>query len=285
MQFLVSGVFAGAEVQVYAGTTLIGTAVATGTTVTVTTNGTNALSDGTHSITAVQAFGGTSEPTDPLEITVDTTLPGTLTNQAPEEAQVGVAYTFDANSSEEGSVTYSLDNAPTGMTIDASTGEIAWTPTTEQAEPQSFDVLITDEAGNTRSLNQSVYVLGVIPAYPDEYTATEDQKLTISAADGVLKNDDQNSGTLTVAAIDTPDHGILTLGSDGSFEYTPYADFSGTDTFTYQATNTTSDESNIALVTITVEPANDAPVGVEDSYTVNEDSTLTKNRYLRRSRK
>ena len=275
LQFLVSGVTVGAQVQVYAGTTLIGTAVASSDTVTVTTNGTNTLADGAHSITALQTFGGSSDPTDPLEITVDTTVPGGLTNQVPDIAQVGVDYSFDANSSEEGSVVYSLDSAPSGMTINASTGQIDWTPSTEQAEPQSFDLVITDEAGNSLSLSQSVNVLGVIPAYPDEYTATEDVTLTIGAADGVLKNDDQNSGTLVVAAIDLPSHGSLTLGSDGSFEYRPNANFHGTDTFTYQATDTTGDESNVAQVTITVNSANDAPVGAADSYTVAEDSTLS----------
>ena len=143
-------------------------------------------------------------------------------------------------------------------------------------KPQSFDIVITDDAGNAISENYSVTVLGTIPAYPDEYSVVEDTTLTVDAADGVLKNDDTNSGTLTVATIDLPSHGNLTLNSNGSFTYTPYANFYGTDTFTYQATNSTSDESNVAQVTITVTPADDPPVGVADSYTVNEDTTLTK---------
>ena len=276
LQFQVSGVTVGATVQIFDGTTMIGSAVATAGTVTVTTNGTHTLTDGTHNITAVQALGGTSDPTSALEVTIDATPPSGLTNQVPDTAEVGVAFSFDASSSEEGDVAYSLANAPTGMTINASTGQIAWTPTSEQAEPQSFDIVITDEAGNSISQNHSLTVLGTIPAYPDEYTVVEDATLTVSTADGVLKNDDTNSGTLTVAPIDLPSHGNLTLNSDGSFSYTPHADFHGTDTFSYQATNTTSDESNVAEVTITVTPANDPPVGVADAYTVNEDTTLTK---------
>lgn len=276
MQFLVSGVAAGAEVQIYDGTTLIGSAVATSDTVTVTTDGTHTLSDGVHNITAVQALGGTSDPTDALEITIDTAAPSGLTNQMPETTQAGVAFSFDASSAEEGDITYSLSDAPTGMSIDASTGEISWTPTTGQAEPQSFDIILTDEAGNSLSESQTLTVLGAIPAYPDEYSVVEDTTLAVSAAEGVLSNDDTNSGTLTVATIDLPSHGNLTLSSDGSFTYTPHADFYGTDTFTYQATNTTSDESNVALVTITVTAANDPPVGTADNYTVSEDTTLTR---------
>ncbi len=35
--------------------------------------------------------------------------------------------------------------------------------------------------------------------------------------------------------VDTPQHGTLTLNADGSFSYTPDANFNGTDSFTYKA--------------------------------------------------
>ena len=54
------------------------------------------------------------------------------------------------------------------------------------------------------------------------------------------------------------------FNADGSFDYTPVADFNGTDTFTYVANDGTYD-SNVATVTITVHPVNDAPVAVDDS--------------------
>ncbi len=276
LRFLVTGVTAGADVQIYAGSTLIGSQVASGDTVTVTTDGSEVLNDGTYNITAVQVLGATTDPSDALVLTIDTAAPSELTNEAPETAQVGVAYSFDAESEEEGDVVYSLDDAPDGMSIEASTGEITWTPGSDQAVPQSFSIVLTDDAGNTTAEAVSITVLGSIPAYPDAYTVTEDSTLTVDAANGVLANDDTESGTLAVAVYDLPSHGTVTLGSNGSFTYTPTANFSGTDTFSYQATNTTGEESNVALVTITVVEANDAPIGVDDSYTLAEDTTLTK---------
>jgi len=65
----------------------------------------------------------------------------------------------------------------------------------------------------------------------------------------------------------------VTLYLDGSFTYTPYADFNGTDWFTYVA-NDGTDDSNVATVTITVNPVNDAPWGSDHSYSVDEDGTL-----------
>ncbi|MHB8897921.1 MAG: Ig-like domain-containing protein, partial [Thermoguttaceae bacterium] len=275
LQFQVSGVTAGAEVRLFDGTTLIGSQIATGATVTVTTDGTHPLSDGLRNITAVQVLGGTSAASSPLQVTVDATAP-TLTNEVPATVQAATTLSFDAASPEEGQIVYSLQNAPTGMTINASTGAIAWTPTVAQAQPHTFSIVLTDKAGNATTKSATVTVLGDIAAYPDQYSISEDGTLTIDAANGVLKNDSTQSGTLTVAIIDLPQHGTVTLSSSGAFTYTPAANYQGTDTFTYRATNTTSQQSNVAPVTITVNASNDAPTGVADTYTTTEDTTLTR---------
>lgn len=72
------------------------------------------------------------------------------------------------------------------------------------------------------------------------------------AAEGnVLDNDtDANGDPLTATLVEGPDDGQLTFGADGSFTYTPGASFSGTDTFTYYASDNHGDDSNIATVTI-----------------------------------
>ncbi|NLS97813.1 MAG: tandem-95 repeat protein [Planctomycetaceae bacterium] len=274
LQFLVTGVTVGAEVQIFADGTLIGSAVASTDEVTITTDGTYTLSDGVHGITAIQTLGGTSEASAALPIMIDTTPPAGLTNQAPDTAQVGVAYSFDADSPEEGAVSYSLVDAPAGMTVDAATGLIDWTPAGDQAVPQSFDVVLADAAGNATAQNVQLYVLGVIPAYPDEYTVDEDTTLTVDAAAGVLANDGTASGPLTVEVVEQPAHGDLVLNPDGSFTYTPDTNFHGVDRFTYKATNDADDESNVAQVTITVNAVNDVPVGAEDAYTMAEDTTF-----------
>ena len=55
------------------------------------------------------------------------------------------------------------------------------------------------------------------------------------------------------------------------------ANYNGTDSFTYKANDGTAD-SNVATVTITVTPVNDAPVAANDSYTTDEDTPLTVTR-------
>src|SRR5262249_54866093 len=70
-------------------------------------------------------------------------------------------------------------------------------------------------------------------------------------------------------------HGTITLNANGSFAYTPTTGFTGTDTFTYKASDGNS-ESAAATVTLNV-GINTAPTGVADSYTATEDQTLTGN--------
>src|SRR5207237_7034740 len=80
---------------------------------------------------------------------------------------------------------------------------------------------------------------------------------------GILANDADPDGDALSAVLATfPAHGTLTLNADGSFAYTPYEGFVGTDGFTYRASDGLA-TSNIARVTMTVQ------------YAVDEDNTLT----------
>ncbi len=79
---------------------------------------------------------------------------------------------------------------------------------------------------------------------------------------------------LTAIKVSDPANGTLVLNADGSFTYTPDADFNGTDTFTYKA-NDGYDDSNVATVTITVTEIKDQVQAVDDFYTTDEDTTLT----------
>ena len=110
-------------------------------------------------------------------------------------------------------------------------------------------------------------------AVSDSYAVDEDQTLAVGPL-GVLGNDsDEDGGALTAVLVAAPGSGALTLGEDGGFSYTPNRDFSGTDTFSYEA-NDGQARSNVATVTVTVAAVNDAPVAQDDSYSTDEDTTL-----------
>jgi len=100
-----------------------------------------------------------------------------------------------------------------------------------------------------------------LEADDDSYTAAEDAMLSVPAASGVLVGDfDLDGDTLTTSrdGASGPSHGELSLESDGSFTYTPDADYHGSDRFTYRASDGAL-YSNFATVWITVTPVNDPP--------------------------
>ena len=61
-----------------------------------------------------------------------------------------------------------------------------------------------------------------------------------------------------------PAHGILQWESDGSFRYTPYANFAGTDSFAYRVSDGLANSPD-QTVTITVTAINDLPVAAAQS--------------------
>lgn len=101
----------------------------------------------------------------------------------------------------------------------------------------------------------------------DNYSVNEDSPLTV-AAPGVLGNDnDPDQDPLTAVKLTNPAHGTLALNANGSFSYTPAANFFGSDGFTYAASDG-SQNSPAATVSITVNPVNDPP-----SFTKGPDQT------------
>src|SRR5581483_1524619 len=70
----------------------------------------------------------------------------------------------------------------------------------------------------------------------------------------LLQNDTVPNGVnVTAVLVGGPQHGALSLNPDGTFSYTPAANFVGTDTFTYRTTDGVN-LGNVATVTLNVLP-------------------------------
>ena len=162
------------------------------------------------------------------------------------------------------------------LTLNAN-GSFTYTPAANYSGPDSFTYKANDGTTNSNVVTVSLTVTPVNDApvaVANSFTTNEDTALTVPAP-GILGNDtDADGDALTSVLVTDVTHGTLVLNSNGSFTYTPTANYSGLDSFTYKANDGTAD-SNVATVTITVAPVNDAPVAVNDSYTTNEDTALT----------
>ncbi|PHZ58233.1 hypothetical protein CRG86_008720 [Photobacterium leiognathi] len=119
-------------------------------------------------------------------------------------------------------------------------------------------------------------------ANPDSFTTDEDTSITVD----LTKNDhDVDGDKLTVKEINgtpvTPgheqtivvDHGKIVIAHDGGTTFVPSDNYHGDVTVPYTITD--GDKTATSTVTIHVTPVNDAPVATPDSFTTNEDTSIT----------
>ena len=156
-------------------------------------------------------------------------------------------------------------------------GAFIYRPSTNYNGTDTFTYRATDGSLTSDVATVTITITPVNDApvaLNDNYTIAEDTTLTIPSR-GVLANDiDVDGDPLTALLVSTTTHGTLTLSNNGGFIYRPSTNYNGTDTFTYRATDGLL-TSDVATVTITITPVNDAPVTVNDFYSVDEDTTLT----------
>lgn len=146
----------------------------------------------------------------------------------------------------------------------------------------NWELRVVDDAAGDTGVISSGWSLDITSrlnkapaAVDDGFSVNEDKTLSV-AAKGVLANDtDGDADPLTAILVSGPSNGSLTLKSDGSFDYAPNANFNGTDSFTYKANDSITD-SNLAKVTITVNPVDDAPVTVVDGYVTFQNTAITR---------
>jgi VCBS repeat-containing protein len=104
-------------------------------------------------------------------------------------------------------------------------------------------------------------------------TTAEDTPLVIAL--GAYATD-VDSTNITAQIVTGPAHGVLVQNNDGSYSYTPDANYNGADSFTYKANDGQLD-SNLATVSLNVTPVNDAPTLGNLNLAAVEDTALTMN--------
>ncbi len=128
------------------------------------------------------------------------------------------------------------------------------------------------DVGN--DLTETVIVNDVPIAVNDVNTTNEDTPVSGTAQSNDTPSDNNPNTWTLVGGNGGASNGTVTMGSNGTYTYTPNANFNGTDVFTYQVCDVTPDCST-ATVTVTVNPVNDVPVAVNDVNSTNEDTPVS----------
>jgi len=132
---------------------------------------------------------------------------------------------------------------------------------------------VQDVAGNALVAPPQYQFLTISNSAPvvSNMAATTNEDTSVSATLPVAT--DKEGQAITYALKSAPAHGVLQLQANGSFVYTPSANYAGNDTFTFVATDGIS-ESSVATVQLTINPivdlisggaGNDTLVGFDDA--------------------
>lgn len=100
-------------------------------------------------------------------------------------------------------------------------------------------------------------------------TVDEDESATVTFVGA-----DPEGKPVTFEVVDAPAHGVL-AAVEGGVRYTPAADYTGSDSFTYRAIAEDGAKSAPATVSVTVTPVNDGPAGGDFDTSVHEDAAST----------
>ena len=136
-------------------------------------------------------------------------------------------------------------------------GTVTYTSSAPCPASVTFTYRINDGKGGTSTAVVTVNIPSPPVARDDSYTVVQDNVLTVNALNGIIESNDtdpDNEALIVSYVTNGPSHGLLALQLDGSFVYTPNPGFTGTDSFQYTVDDTTPLTSNVATVTITVNP-------------------------------
>src|SRR5688572_4342635 len=255
-------------------------------------NGTVSLNaDGTVTYTPNADFSGTdgfsytvsdgSATSNAARVTI-TVAP---TNDAPvaesqgvtTDADTPVTITLAGQDIENSQLAYSITAQPSHGSLSGEGNTYIYTPDANYLGADAFSFVVNDGTNDSEPATVSITVSGAndIPtATADQYAIDEDNVLTVGGGQSILGNDTDADGDALTASLvinQGPSSGTLDLNADGTFSYTPNANFHGTDGFTYQASDGRGGNAS-TTVTITVNPVNDAP-----GFVKGDDQTVAEN--------
>ena len=176
---------------------------------------------------------------------------------------------------EGATATSGVDFAPASGVVHFPTGVMSRTLTVDVTADR------LDEGDEIFFVNLSNPTGGHIIDPQGEGTITDDDSSPVAASLSLSANEDTavpvvlvasdpDCQPLTYSIVTPPAHGALS-GSGADLTYTPAANYHGSDSFTFRASDGVN-ESNIATVSITVNPVNDPPVASPNSAILAEDS-------------
>ena len=243
--------------------------------------------------------GGTDTATETVTINPVNDDPTAVDDSYDTDEEVAVTLTPLANDTDPENDSLSITsingsaivggtqsiNVNDGTVDISSAGVISFTPATGFAGQVSFAYAIADGNSGAATANQIITVSSVNDAPVadnDSVTTDEDVSVTLTP----LTNDtDPDGDTVVISSINgvaltgnaqtiPVNHGDVLINASGVIKFTPDDNFSGNVSFGYEIDDGNG-ASDTATISITVDPINDDPAAVDNSYDTDEDVSVT----------
>ncbi|WP_149980775.1 tandem-95 repeat protein [Pseudoalteromonas rhizosphaerae] len=158
-------------------------------------------------------------------------------------------------------------------------GSLAIVPSQDVNGVFSFTYTLTDSEGLSSTPATVTLTINAVNDAPVALDNTAQLQEEGSFEVNVLGNDsDVDIGdsldVSSVTVVSAPSNGQTQVTATGAIIYTANADYYGDDSFTYTVKDSNGAVSNLATVTMTVNPVNDAPLGIPQSLILAEDNSV-----------
>ncbi|WP_214175990.1 Ig-like domain-containing protein [Geomobilimonas luticola] len=182
-------------------------------------------------------------------------VPTATTQSVSTTRNTAKTITLAGTDVEGSALTYTIVSQPAHGTLAGIAPNLTYTPTTNYTGADSFTFTVSDGTATSTiaTVNITVTFSNVAPvATPQSVTTNEDTARAIT-----LAGTDSDNDPLTYAVVTQPTKGVLS-GTAPNLTYTPSANITGADSFTFTVSDGTA--TSTAAVSITITAVNDAPV-------------------------
>lgn len=184
-----------------------------------------------------------------------------------------------ANDSDVDGDTLSISavaNATGGTVAIDGSGNVVFTPTPDYNGAATFDYAVSDGQGGVTWATAAIALAAVNDAPVlggDSFGTAEDTPLLIPVGNLLANDSDVEGNPLTVSSVGNAVGGTVSIAG-GNVTFTPAANFNGTASFDYTVSDGQGGVTT-QTATVAVSAVNDAPTPSADSFTMNEDTSLS----------